>query len=50
VGQVSQTPRVFGALARNTTYDVRVQAQVRIAPGQVFWTLYSSTVQVTTLP
>jgi YVTN family beta-propeller protein len=47
--QVSQTSCVFGALARNTAYDVRVRARIRIAPRKVFFTL-ATTQQVTTLP
>jgi len=39
-----------GKLTANTTYDVRVRAVVRTAPGQVFWTEYSGAVKVTTTP
>ena len=39
-----------GKLTAATAYDIRVRARVRIAPGQVFWSLYSDAVLVTTLP
>ena len=50
VAQVSATSCVAGGLKANTTYDVRVLGRIRIAPHQVFWTSYSTTQQVTTLP
>lgn len=40
----------FGKLSPATTYDVIVRARVQIAPGQVFWSLFSAPSQVTTLP
>ncbi len=47
--QVGQTSCVFIGLERNTTYDVRVRARIRIAPRKEFFTL-ATTQQVTTLP
>ena len=38
------------SLAAGTTYDFRVRARIKLAPGQVFWSLYGNTLQVTTLP
>jgi len=47
--QVGQTSCVFIGLERNTAYDVRVRARIRIAPRKEFFTL-ATTQQVTTLP
>jgi YVTN family beta-propeller protein len=47
--QVSQTSCVFIGLERNTAYDVRVRARIRIATRKKFFTL-ATTQQVTTLP
>jgi len=47
--QVLQTSCVFAALERNTAYDVRVRARIRIAPRKEFFTL-ATTQRVTTLP
>ncbi|MSW46354.1 MAG: hypothetical protein F2837_10540 [Actinobacteria bacterium] len=39
-----------GKLSASTDYDVRVRARVQIAPRQVFWSLYTDPVRVTTAP
>ena len=53
-GSVSDTGCVVkgggGKLSASTDYDVRVRARVQIAPRQVFWSLYTDPVRVTTAP
>ena len=39
-----------GKLTAATDYDVVVRARVQIAPHQVFWSLYSAPVRVSTNP
>ena len=39
-----------GKLTAATDYDVEVRARVELAPHQVFWSLYSAPVRVSTLP
>jgi len=52
-GSSTDTSCDFGSpvkLAAGTTYDFRVGARIKLAPGRVFWSLYGDTRQVTTLP
>jgi Fibronectin type III domain len=48
--ETSCTIKRPGAIAANTTYDVRIRVKVKVGPRDVFWTEYSSAVQVTTNP
>ena len=47
---VSCVVKGAGKLTAATDYDVVVRARVQIAPHQVFWSLYSAPVRVSTLP